>query len=167
MRGTRIASAIRCRHLVQRGVAHVELAFMLLVVAVLAAVTVPSFANLLVSQRLRAAGAELVSSLEIARSEAIRRNGTVTVRPAADNWSGGWVVATALGDSLASTSARDARVIVASAPVAVVYGPDGRLLVPDGTRFQFSDAQNAAGVMPRCVIVDTSGPPRIEARPCD
>lgn len=155
---------VRCE---QRGVTPVELAFVLLVVAVLAAVTVPSFANLLVSQRLRAAGTDLVSTLEIARSEAIRRNGTVTVKPSADSWTGGWVVATSLGDALASRSALDARVIVASAPPAVVYGPDGQLLVPGVTRFQFSDAQNAAGVTPRCVIVDASGSPRIEARRCD
>ena len=140
---------------------------MLLVVAVLAAVTLPSFANLIVSERLRSASTDLVSSLQTARSEAIRRNGTVTVKPSTDSWTSGWVVATARGDAIESRSALDRRVAVASARAAVAYGPDGQLLVPGVTRFQFSDAQNAAGVLSRCVIVDTSGSVRIEARSCD
>ncbi len=157
----------RRARIAQRGIALVEVAFVTLVVAVLAAVSVPSFTNFVVTQRLRAAGSDLVSSLEIARREAIRRNGTITVKPSAESWTGGWVVATALGDALDRRSALDRRVIVASAPASVVYGPDGQVTLPGATRFQLADAQNTAGVTPRCVIVDASGHPHVEAKPCE
>ncbi|HET9337589.1 MAG TPA: GspH/FimT family pseudopilin [Casimicrobiaceae bacterium] len=166
MRAGTTASRERRLRTTQRGLTMVELAFVMLVVAVLAAVSVPSLTNLVVSQRLRAAGTDLVSSLQIARSEAIKRNGNVTVRPAADSWTSGWVVATALGDALDSKNALGNRVTVASAPDAVVYGPNGRLVVAGVTRFQFADTQSESGVPSRCVIVDTSGYPRVEARSC-
>ena len=150
----------------QVGFTLIELAFVVLVVAVLAAVSAPSFTNLVVSQRLRAAGTDLVSSLQIARSEAIKRNGNVIVKPSADSWTSGWVVATPLGDALDSKNPLGLRVTVASAPDSVEYGPSGRLVVAGVTRFQFSDSDTGSGVTPRCVIVDTSGYPRVEARSC-
>jgi type IV fimbrial biogenesis protein FimT len=166
MRGARTPRPGGRLRAAQRGGTLVELACVMLVVAVLAAVSVPSFTNLVVSQRLRAAGTDLVSSLQIARSEAIKRNGNVTVKPAADSWTSGWVVASALGDAIDSKNALGNRVAVATAPDAVVYGPNGRLSVPGITRFQFTDVQSGSGVTPRCVIVDTAGYPRVEARSC-
>ena len=56
--------------------------------------------------------------------------------------------------------------MLASAPDSVEYGPSGRLVVAGVTRFQFSDSDTGSGVTPRCVIVDTSGYPRVEARSC-
>lgn len=162
----RAAVSQRRRRVAQRGMTLVELVFVVLVVAVLAAVSTPSLTNLVVSQRLRSAGTDLVSSLQMARSEAIKRNDSVTVKPSADSWTSGWVVKTALGDAIDSKSALGTRVTVASAPDSVVYGPNGRLNVAGVARFQFSDAQSESGVVPRCVIVDTSGYPRVEARPC-
>ena len=49
---------------------------------VLAALALPDLSNLLVNQRLRAAGTDLMSSLIVARSEAIKRNAPVEIRPA-------------------------------------------------------------------------------------
>lgn len=151
----------------QRGVTLVELMFVLIVVSVLAAVSVPSFVNIVVAQRLRAAGTDLVSSLQLARSEAIKRNGEVTVRPASDNWTGGWVVATAGGEAIDRRNALGNRVAVSRAPTAIVYRPNGRPDAAGGARFQIADADAAPGVTPRCVIVDTAGYPRVEARSCE
>ena len=151
----------------QCGLTLVELMFVLIVVSVLAAVSMPSFVNIVVAQRLRAAGTDLVSSLQLARSEAIKRNGDVTVRPAADSWTGGWIVATAGGEAIDRRNALGNRVAVSRAPTAVVYRPNGRPDVAGGTRFQLADAESAPGVTPRCVIVDTAGYPRVEARSCE
>ncbi len=140
----------------QRGIARVELAFVLIALAALAAVSVPSFGNLVVAERLRSAGADLVASLELARSEAIRRSDVVTVRPIADRWTGGWVVATARGG----------RVAVPRAPDSIAFGPDG-LPGVGGVRIQLADADGTTGVASRCVIVDPTGRPRIEAKTCE
>ena len=149
-----------------RGFTLVELAFVLLIVGVLASVAAPSFTNVIVAQRLRAAGTDLVQSLQLARSEAIKRNGSVTVAPASDKWTLGWSVTNPLGDAIDRRAGLGERVAVSSAPDAVVYQASGRLSVAGGARFEFSDTDTGSGVTPRCVIVDTSGYPRVESRAC-
>ena len=156
----------RAPSVTQRGIARVELAFVLIALAALAAVSVPSFGNLVVAERLRSAGADLVASLELARSEAIRRSDVVTVRPIADRWTGGWVVATARGDSIDRRSALGGRVAVPRAPDSIAFGPDG-LPGVGGVRIQLADADRTTGVASRCVIVDPTGRPRIEAKTCE
>ena len=42
-----------------------------------------------------------------------------------------------------------------------------QLAAVSGARFQIADADAAPGVTPRCVIVDTAGYPRVEARSCE
>jgi len=150
----------------ERGFTLIEVGFVLLVVGVLAAVAAPSLMNVVVAQRLRAAGTDLVQALQIARSEAIKRNANVTVAPASEQWTSGWVVTNSLGDEIAKREKLGDRVAVSSAPSAAVYQPSGRLSVAGGTRFQLRDSETGSGVAPRCVIVDTSGYPRVEAKAC-
>ena len=149
-----------------RGFTLVEIVFVSLIVAVISAVAAPSMMNVVVAQRLRAAGTDLVQSLQLARSEAIKRNGNVTVAPAGDHWKGGWVVTNALGDAIDKRASLGNRVAVSSAPATIIYQPSGRLSVAGGARVQFNDAESESGVTPRCVIIDTSGYPRVESRSC-
>ena len=146
--------------------ARVEVTFALIALAALVAVTLPSFANLILAQRLRTTAAELVSSLELARNEAIRRNDVVTVRPMAERWTAGWVVATAHGDSIDRRHAAGDRVAVVRAPASIAFGPDG-VPVPGGARIELADAERTIGIAPHCVIVDAAGRPRLEARACE
>ena len=152
--------------LTQRGIARVEMVFVLITLAVLAVVSVPSFGNFVVAQRLRAAGAELAASLELARNEALRRGDVVTVRPVGDQWARGWVVATARGDSIDRRSALGGRVTVQHAPASIAFGPDG-LPAAGGVRIELADADKAAGVATHCVIVQRAGAPQIEAKTCE
>ena len=139
----------------------------LLIVTVLAIAAGPSLASVIVAQRLRAAGTDLVSALLLARSEAIKRNASVRVRPAAgDDWTSGWVSTTADGEQIDRRTPPGSRVRVTRAPDAVVYGPTGRLDAGGRTRFEFVDAQGQAGVSPRCVTIDIAGLPRLEAQSC-
>lgn len=150
----------------QRGLARVELAFVLIALGTLAAVSVPSFGNLVVAQRLRAAGTDLVATIEFARSEAIRRNDVVTVRPTAGQWTAGWVVATARGDPIARKGAPGGRVAVERAPSSIAFGPNG-LPAAGGVRIELVDADKAPGIAPHCITVDAAGKPRIESRACE
>ncbi len=62
-----------------RGFTLVELLVVMAISAILIAAAVPSFQSLIASSRASSASGTLVSSLEFARSEAIRRNQNVTV----------------------------------------------------------------------------------------
>ena len=85
---------------VSRGFTLVELAVTVAVAAILLALATPSFAELLRRNRLAAANNELVTALNVARAEALRRGRPVSIcasanqRSCADssNWATGWVV---------------------------------------------------------------------------
>jgi len=145
----------------------IELIVVMLVVAALALVATPQITGVVVAQRLRSAGGDLVSALYIARSEAIKRNVNVTVRPlAGDEWTSGWVATADGGEQIDRRPAPGVRVAVTRAPDAIVYTPSGRLDPLGSVRVEFSDVERQAGVASRCVIVDTAGVPRVEARDC-
>ncbi len=70
----------------------VELLMGLAILSIVTTTVVPSFSQLLAEQRLRQVSNELRLSLALARSEAIKRNESVNVLPAATTWSDGWCV---------------------------------------------------------------------------
>lgn len=84
----------------QRGFTLVELLIVLAVAAVLVLYVVPSFSALATSSKLTAASNALLSSMHLARSEAIKRNSRVVMCKTADGlscasaggWEQGWIV---------------------------------------------------------------------------
>ena len=71
----------------------IELMVTLAVLAILLALAVPSFARLLAANRLSTETSELIASLNLARSEAVRRGQGVALRAVDDsNYSKGWRV---------------------------------------------------------------------------
>lgn len=87
-----------------QGVTLVELMVTLAIVAVGAAVAVPSFKGLIADSRVSGQANDLLASLKYTRSEAVKRNARVTMcKKASDNtcavtatatgsWQGGWLV---------------------------------------------------------------------------
>jgi type IV fimbrial biogenesis protein FimT len=151
-----------------RGFTVVEAMTVLAVVAILVSIALPSLANVLASQRLRAAGTDLMSSLLLARSEAIKRNAQVEVTPrAAGDWKSGWRVATvATDEQVDRKEALGVRVNVSLAPASIVYERNGRLGVAGFAQVEFRDSENQAGVRARCVTIDPSGLPRLQLGEC-
>lgn len=84
----------------QSGATLLELMVVLAISAILLGIGIPSFAALTRNSRLASATNELVSSLHLARSEAIKRNSRVVMCPSATGnscagsggWHQGWVV---------------------------------------------------------------------------
>lgn len=71
----------------------IELMVSLAVLGVLAAIAAPSFAQLMAANRLSTQASELVGSMNLARSEAVRRAQPVTLRSGDDNnYSLGWTI---------------------------------------------------------------------------
>ena len=83
-----------------RGLTVIELMTALVVVGVLVAIAVPSYKNAQLSSRLSASANDLFASVQLARSEAIKRNVAVTLCASANGstctatggWEQGWVL---------------------------------------------------------------------------
>lgn len=83
-----------------RGFTLIELLVTITVMAVLLAVAVPAFDSVRLSSRLRAYSTSLMAASQLARSEAIKRNASVTLCASADgstcatdgHWEAGWIV---------------------------------------------------------------------------
>lgn len=87
-----------------RGFTIIELMFTILVLVLLMSLAVPSFIDTINNSRITAQNNDFVTALNFARSEALKRVGTVTVCASANstncsgatNWSTGWIAFTDL-----------------------------------------------------------------------
>lgn len=82
-----------------KGVTVIELMVTIVILAILLVVGVPSFRNAALSTRLTALSNDLVAGVQLARSEAIKRNGVVEFCASANgttcagtSWDQGWIV---------------------------------------------------------------------------
>ena len=117
------------------GVTLVELLFTMAVLAILVAIAVPSFRGASLSSRLTAAANDLHASVQIARSEAIKSNTTVTLCTstngsscaASGDWEQGWIVLDVNDNVLDSHPAlQDGyKVIEASSTEELLFQPIG------------------------------------------
>jgi type IV fimbrial biogenesis protein FimT len=93
--GTRIGAKVYAR-----GMTMIELLITVIVMAILMAIAVPSFRNASLGSQLSAAANNLLASVQLARSEAIKRNTAVTLCASADGatcaavggWEQGWII---------------------------------------------------------------------------
>jgi type IV fimbrial biogenesis protein FimT len=81
----------------QRGVSLVEIGIVLLIIAIVVAMGIPSFSEYLQNTQVRTATESIMSGLQTARNEAVRRNAPVTFALTAPDTAGGtgWTVALA------------------------------------------------------------------------
>ena len=137
----------------------VELMITIVVVVILGTLAAPSFVEYIANQRLRNASNDLISALQIARSEAIKRNADVdVVRTVSTNWTSGWKVQFA-GAAIRVQDGFNKLSITDSANLSTIsYGNDGRAKsVP--TIFKIQPAVTINSVTARCVTISLSGIP--------
>jgi type IV fimbrial biogenesis protein FimT len=175
----------------QRGFTLGELVATLGVVGVSLSLVVPSFQQVSQSNLRATTINELVTTLHVARSEALARNATVAICPSADGatcarvpWESGWI---RFEDRNGNFRADDGEAVLGSAPAiagleirtaafatAFAYGPTGRVNAPDavpgGGDFLFCGT--ATGMSPQVVLVSALGQPvlasqRADGRPAD
>lgn len=126
------------------GVTLVELLVTLAIAAILAAIAVPSMIEFVRDSQMRTTSGQLMSDLQFARSEAIRRNGPVLFCAVAGcaipggNWSGGWSVCvdenddrvcdsytTTVPGPLRSRAAVDSKLTLMGPTSGMSFRPDG------------------------------------------
>ncbi|MEJ6022716.1 GspH/FimT family pseudopilin [Ramlibacter sp. PS4R-6] len=147
----------------ERGFTMVELLVVMTILGIMMGLGVPAFQKFVAGQRVKSAAFELMSAMLIARSEAIKRNGTVTVTPSSsDAWANGWTVTSStitlhqqepVGNISVATYT-DSACSTAGTVASVAFANSGRPV--GGSCFKFA-ATNATST--RCVKVDSSGIP--------
>lgn len=75
-----------------RGFTLLELMAAIAVLAILVAIAAPNFQRLIADQQIRTAAETLQRTLLLARSEAIKRNGDVSIEATDGGWHSGWSV---------------------------------------------------------------------------
>ncbi len=156
-----------------------ELLVTLAIVGVLAGVAFPSLRSLVVGERVKTASFDLVASLTMARSEAIKWNGNVTIAPISAAWTNGWTITSPGGTTgdiktqsaftkldANSTSATAVPQVTITGPTSVVYNRSGRLASAGSVTFQVSDSAAASTIQPRCVTVGLTGQPTTKGGSC-
>lgn len=70
----------------------IEVLITISIVAIATAIALPSFRTTMMTSTTRAIASDLVSSLNLARTEAVKRGRAITVGAAGTEWTAGWTV---------------------------------------------------------------------------
>lgn len=141
----------------------VELVVTIAIVGILAAVAIPSFSSLIASTRAGGVATDLYMSLVKARSEAVKRNTAVLVKPADAGWNKGWTVSPANAETNVLENHTVVGTVSVSGPGSVRYNSSGR--VAGSVSFSISATLGDA-TSERCLLVSLSGLPTIKATAC-
>jgi type IV fimbrial biogenesis protein FimT len=152
-----------------RGVTLIELLTVIAIAAILAMVAVPSFSRLVASQRLKSAASNLQATLLVARSEGIKRNGSVCVSTssnsctAAGSWSQGWYVTDPAANVVIGTYPAFPSLTITGPASAVTYQSSGRVSATPSAPFKVS-SPNISDI--RCVNITVTGLPSVTTSGC-
>ena len=147
-----------------RGFTLLELMVTLAVLVILITVGIPAFADLVQNNRITAQTNELVSALNVARAEAVKRgrNVQVVVATQANGWSAAVSIVGGPAEPVRVIERADSVVTVTAG--AVVFRPTG---VPvAATEFGMQPASDCSGDKRRQVAITPSGQIRTTRQAC-
>lgn len=149
----------------RRGFTLIELMVAVAIATILTYLAVPAMGSFIAAQRLRVMATDLYMALQTARSEAVKRNVSVTLDPLSGGWAAGWQLldpAAPTGNPALDVWASSGSASVTTTPAAlaqVVFNANGRLSATSSISFVFSATATSAA---RCVSIDTSGRPYVK-----
>ena len=145
-----------------RGFTIIEILVVVAVLAIFAALAAPSLSDTLAAVAVKGAQTDFYSTLIAARSEAIKRRANATIAPVGADWTTGWTVIVN-GNTFQKVDQLKSRVVVnstaATTGTPIVFAMNGRVSSGNQT-VKFSDSVRTT-VPNRCVVVGTSGLPRV------
>ena len=148
----------------ERGFTLTEALVVLSIVAVMVAIGAPNLSHLIASMNARSASFDLIGDLALARSEAIKRNGTVRVEPVVGtNWAQGWRVVAEATPTFPATTLRQREALHGALTViganGLVFQPNGRIgadTAPGNASWRIT----STNATPRCVVITPTGSAR-------
>lgn len=140
----------------------IELMIVVSIVGVLAMIAIPGFKSLTQSQQAKNASFELYASLNLARSEAIKRNSpvTLTITTNAKNESS-WVITAGATTIRTQASIKGINLTVNPTTVtSIIYQRNGRTTATAAPIFMI-DTAGTTTASASCIKIELSGMPRI------
>ena len=155
----------------EAGFTLLELMVVVSIVAIMAAVGIPSMLDMMRSAQLRSSTSQLYDAIILARSEAVKRNaqvdiqpGTTCVNPASNNsaaWTGGWSVQLSGCGAILQQFPATTNVSITVVPQAgISYLPTGRITTASASSFDIKSIKSAT-IPERCLVISASGQPSI------
>lgn len=152
-----------------RGFTLIELMIVLAIIGVILTIALPSFSEISMSTRLKAYANELVSSVYLARSEAIKRNepmklcvSTDGANCASGNWNQGWIVLDSSNVVIRRQQALHAGYSVtdtSAGAILITFQPSG--LSSTAANMKVCRKTPTAGRQERSVSITATGKPRV------
>jgi type IV fimbrial biogenesis protein FimT len=146
----------------------IEVLIVVAILGIIVSMGLPSMRDLIASTKVKTAANDTFASLNIARSEAVKRNAGVQVIPNnTSNWGAGWLVrVVGTNDNLQVQDPITGDVAVSGPNTNVRYRGDGRLVDANGAVLASAVAFTfiATGfnhIQMRCIKIDPSGRPSV------
>jgi type IV fimbrial biogenesis protein FimT len=138
-----------------------ELIVTVTILGILASIAAPSFREMMVDQRVKSASFDMTAALILARSEALKQNGRVTLTPSSGTteWANGWTATGPDGATIGTQGAYATGITIAG-PTSIVYTRSGRASSATTVTLQVGNSAAGSTVSPRCISVGVTGQPK-------
>ena len=145
-----------CVRYAMRGFTLIEMMIVVTVLIVMLGVVAPSLRTFMEAQQVKGLAYDLTTDLLLARSEALKRNANVSIARTGASWDGGWTTRAVVADEIIAVRNASAQSVnIASAPAAIVFDVNGRVLAPAAAvRITLSNSNGSAH---RCIELDLTG----------
>jgi type IV fimbrial biogenesis protein FimT len=144
----------------------VEMLVVITLLSVLLMIAAPAFRSLILNQGIKTASYDLFAALQLARSEAIKRNDNTVLKAGASSdgaWTTGWRVLDSANNIIRSWNVASNLSIAETAnsgATSITFARDGHVSAPtQPPRIQVDPSSSTSGVSTRCVGVDLIGRP--------
>lgn len=138
----------------------IELLVSVAILSVMLSIAAPNYRSVIADQKVRSTASQLHSSTLVARSEAIKRNRVVRVRPVTGGaWEDGWLIPLPSNLNSDANPILEERlkpgVTITGGPELLDFRPSGRLKNASEVRFEITATSDST--KQRCLSVELDG----------